>query len=326
MVRIFGEDVDNHPLDADLRSYVAVPPPSPDECLSQSVCLNIREDTWVPAASRENFLQFRLARGDKDLEYCLTAYHRVRVRTDGEFIGYAERLEAKNPAELLVRVFNLSGVFDPLDRFLRSREFRAWPSEARKIFRASSGDPVGYPDFPNDPVGYSDWLSSRMKSQDFERNLDIILSALTIQGGKLPYRPCWVTLLSDFRKRIAGAPDCWRVVGIKPPQTGDWLVLLAHRYDDISPLFRPCQLFAGWYGLHYPAPKGAHSGYAMEILCKDPTARPLEEYITAEIAPRLDHWKAAGEIRPWQVGVTTYSVDDHLNDRRIHSLRLANVL
>src|SRR5580698_11613281 len=321
MGKVFGEDFGNHPLDEDLDAFLLEGPASSlEDCLDRSVCMNIREDRSAPSRSRASFLDWReiqkKTHANAGLEHCLTQYHRVRVREGGEFLTYGEPCDPMNPGELLVRVFNLSGIFDSLDLFLRSPQFRAWPIVDRKVFN----------DFPNDCGGYTRWLSEQVTATTCERILDLTLKALAIQGEKSPYRPCWVTVWSHFSKRVGSGGDWWRVVGMKPPNTGDWLVLLAHPANDASPLYKPCQLYAGWYGFHYPAPAGAHCGYAMEILCEDETSPPLEEYIQGEIAPSLDHWKAAGAVRPWPADPAPYSQADHLNDRQAHLTRLQHMV
>ncbi len=243
------------------------------------------------------------------MEAAINDYHisRVQEAPNPDFLSSANKdnfhdgsgvLNMLHHNKLLVRVLNLSGlhrVFE-LARGRGVREFANYDLATTK----SSSHRLARTDWLDQQ--FADFMANPSLGYDGRRLggnllLSSLLNFINISRARTPFEPAWVTLWSEFRDRDWQPPERWHsFVGLEPPQSPTWLLLLRYPVRLVGKLVRPTQLEGGWYPQHFPVPPSALVGHTMEMNPAWPPVPPLPEFIHQQIDHAPDHLFALGRV------------------------------
>jgi hypothetical protein len=157
-----------------------------------------------------------------------------------------------------------------------------------------------------------------------ERFVDAFLAMVVAYQRISPWNPTWAAVWQQYEPtKVTGSPNNWlEVVGKQAPQEPHWLLLLRYPSTGVKTLYRPTQLEAGDFPLHFPSPPCAPlevGGIAMQV---GPDAssiwRILSEFIHTEVPFERDHWEATGIM----LAQTTVSSYDSLSTYRRRHLQV----
>jgi len=133
-----------------------------------------------------------------------------------------------------------------------------------------------------------------------QRFVEAFLAMVVAYQKISPWNPTWVAVWDQYEPtKVTASPNNWlEVVGKQAPLEPHWLLLLRYPSSGVRTLYRPTQLEAGNFSLHFPSPPCALlevGGIAMQVGPAAPSIwQVLSEFIHTEIPFERAYWEATG--------------------------------